>query len=172
MGHLDLFSFFRLFNTDIIHLIVNKNCRWLDSNRESLGSEATALPTEPQPLLSLTLIINRLYFQSTSVLAHKLESNRQLILPTTDNEAVMSAMASDEPLGQQFEDLFAEMSQHFEPTSGLLSSHRGWKGGLHIQSCGHHMHYDCRQSYCETLKQLMRVTREQVSLSSHLFRTP
>jgi hypothetical protein len=24
------------------------------------------------------------------------------------------------------------------------------------------MHYDCRQSYCETLKQLMRVTREQV----------
>jgi len=95
------------------------------------------------------------------VLAHKLESNRQLILPTTDHEAMMSAMASDEPLGQQYEDLFVEMNQHFEVTSGLLSCHRGWKGGLHIQSCGHHMHYDCRQSYCETLKQLMRVTREQ-----------
>jgi E3 ubiquitin-protein ligase UBR3 len=71
-------------------------------------------------------------------------------------------MQSDEHLGQQYEDIFAEMSRHFDPSSSLLSTHRGWKGGVHIQSCGHHMHYDCRQSYCETLKQLMRVTREQV----------
>ena len=28
----------------------NKICRWLDSNHGPLVSEATALPTEPQPL--------------------------------------------------------------------------------------------------------------------------
>ena len=117
-----------------------------------------------------TLIINLiLLFQSTSVLAHKQESTRHLILPTSDDEALLSTMASDEPLGQQLEDLFVEMSRTFDATGSLLSTHRGWKGGVHIQSCGHHMHYDCRQSYCETLKQLMRVTREQVSVSENFF---
>ena len=54
MGHSrPLFSiYFRLFNT--IQLTVNnkcsiKICRCLDSNRGPLESEATALPTEPQP---------------------------------------------------------------------------------------------------------------------------
>ena len=54
MGHSrPLFLYFRLFKT---HVTVNKCsiyinfCRWLDSNRGSLVSEATALPTEPQPL--------------------------------------------------------------------------------------------------------------------------
>ena len=51
MGHSrPLFLYFRLFNTQ---LTVNKCsiyinfCRWLDSNRGPLVSEATALPTEP-----------------------------------------------------------------------------------------------------------------------------
>ena len=110
-----------------------------------------------------------IFFQSTSVLAHKLESNRERLLPTTDEEAIMAALDSDQPLGQQFEELFAEMNKHFGTPWGLMSSHRGWKGGLHIQSCGHHMHYDCRQSYCETLKQLMRVTREQVLILKIFF---
>ena len=43
--------YFRLFNTvastQMFHI---KVCRWLDSNRGPLVSEATALPTEPQPL--------------------------------------------------------------------------------------------------------------------------
>ena len=48
MGHsLPLFIFVFL-----IQLIVNKICWWLDSNRGSLVSEATALPTDPQPLPS------------------------------------------------------------------------------------------------------------------------
>ena len=41
------FLYFRLFNTvDSTY----KFCRWLDSNRGPLVSEATALPTAPQPL--------------------------------------------------------------------------------------------------------------------------
>ena len=54
MGHSGLFFFyFRLFNT--IQLTVDnkcsiKFCRCLESNREPLVPEATALPTEPQPL--------------------------------------------------------------------------------------------------------------------------
>ena len=52
VGHSrSLFVYFRLFNTvastQMFHI---KVCRWLDSNRGPLVSEATALPTEPQPL--------------------------------------------------------------------------------------------------------------------------
>ena len=36
--------------TVFYQLIVNKICRWLDLNHGSLVSEATALPTVPQPL--------------------------------------------------------------------------------------------------------------------------
>ena len=48
------FFIFRLFNTQLtVHnncsILINF-CRWLDSNRRPLVSEATTLPTEPQPL--------------------------------------------------------------------------------------------------------------------------
>jgi E3 ubiquitin-protein ligase UBR3 len=96
------------------------------------------------------------------VLAHKHRETAHLEMPTSDEELSSFASAFEDSLGSEFEDRFAEMLQHFDPKSVFLSLHRGWKGGIHIQSCGHHMHYDCRQSYCETLKQQMRMAREQV----------
>ena len=45
-----LFLYFRLFNTVDSKQMLDKACWWLDSNCRSLVSEATALPTEPQPL--------------------------------------------------------------------------------------------------------------------------
>ena len=44
---------------------INKNfCRWLDSNRGPLASEATTLPTEPQPLPKLlSLCQNKIIMQ-------------------------------------------------------------------------------------------------------------
>ncbi len=57
---------------------------------------------------------------------------------------------------------FTEIVRLFGLKSALLSVNSSWRGGIHIQSCGHHMHYDCRQSYCATLKQQYRVARDQV----------
>ena len=49
MGHpRPLSLYFRLFNLYV--QLVDKVCRCWDSNRGSLVSEATALPTEPPPL--------------------------------------------------------------------------------------------------------------------------
>ena len=56
MGHSQhLFLYFCLFNTvdskQMFYIkVIKVVCRWLDSNRRSLVWEATALPTEPQPL--------------------------------------------------------------------------------------------------------------------------
>ena len=43
------FLYFCLFNTQLFNINV-KPCRWLDLNCGPLVSEATALPTDPQPL--------------------------------------------------------------------------------------------------------------------------
>ena len=86
-------------------------------------------------------------FQSSSVLAHKHESTNHLILSTTDEEKSSLPPSWSDSLGLQYDELFAEMNQVYDPQSCLMSTHRGWKGGIHIQSCGHHMHYDCRTSY-------------------------
>ena len=45
--------YFQFFNiVDSKQMFYRKNCQWLDLNRRPLVSEATALPTEPQPLLT------------------------------------------------------------------------------------------------------------------------
>ena len=44
----------------LIHLTFNKNCRGLDSNRGSVVSAATAVPTVPQPLHSYLSVPSRL----------------------------------------------------------------------------------------------------------------
>ena len=104
--------------------------------------------TESRPIGLVTLI------QSSSVLAHKHESSSHLVLPITEEDEKEKLTPS---LGFQYDQLFAEMNQTYDSTSCLLAVHRGWKGGIHIQSCGHHMHYDCRSSYCETLRSQLRL---------------
>lgn len=102
--------------------------------------------TESRPIGLVTLI------QSSSVLAHKHKSVNHLVLPTTEEEENSLPPSWSDSLGLQYEELFAEMNKAFDASSSLLAVHRGWKGGIHIQSCGHHMHYDCRTSYCDTLR--------------------
>ena len=46
----DSFFFIFVFSNQFIQLIVNRICRWPDSNHRSLVLEVTALPTEPQTL--------------------------------------------------------------------------------------------------------------------------
>jgi len=107
--------------------------------------------TESRPIGLVTLI------QSSSVLAHKHESTNHLVLPTTEEEEKEELPPSwSDSLGLQYDQLFQDMNQTYDSTSCLLAVHRGWKGGIHIQSCGHHMHYDCRSSYCETLRSTLR----------------
>ena len=113
--------------------------------------------SEERPMGLVTLI------QSTSVLAHKHVSNENLVLPTNAQEEHELPHALSQSLGSEYNDMYTELSNAFSQRMALLSTNRGWKRGVHIQSCGHHMHFDCRQSYCETLKQQqqVRIPRDQ-----------
>ena len=57
-----LFIYFRLFNTVDNKQMLNKFCRWLESNRGPLVSKAASLPTEPQPLPNTTYLLCRYNF--------------------------------------------------------------------------------------------------------------
>ena len=56
--------FFPLFSTISIQLMVNKICWGLDSNHRYHVSEATALPTEPQPLPNDVLYLHTVWTNS------------------------------------------------------------------------------------------------------------
>ena len=113
--------------------------------------------SEERPMGLVTLI------QSTSVLAHKHVSTENLVLPTNSQEEHELPHALSKSLGAEHNDMYTELSNAFSQRMALLSTNRGWKRGVHIQSCGHHMHFDCRQSYCDTLKQQqqVRIPRDQ-----------
>jgi E3 ubiquitin-protein ligase UBR3 len=103
--------------------------------------------SEERPMGLVTVI------QSTSVLAHKHVSSENLVLPTNSQEERELPHALGKSLGAENNDMYTELSNAFSQRMALLSTNRGWKRGVHIQSRGHHMHFDGRQSYCETLKQ-------------------
>ncbi len=112
--------------------------------------------TEAKPIGLVTLI------QSTSVLAHKHESTNHLVLPTSEEEEASLPHALEDSLGLQHDELFENLNKTYDSQSCLLSLHRGWKGGIHIQSCGHHMHYDCRSNYCDALRNQLRGPRDVI----------
>lgn len=39
----------------------------------------------------------------------------------------------------------------FLQQSWLLSLNLGWEGGVHVQTCGHHLHLNCLKLYLESL---------------------
>ena len=86
------------------------------------------------------------------------------VLPTTKEEENSMPFPWSDSLGLQYDELFTDMKQTFDERSCLLAVHRGWKGGIHVQSCGHHMHYDCRTSYCETQRHQDRNPRDAQTL--------
>ena len=71
------------------------------------------------------------------------------VLPTTKEEENSMPFSWSDSLGLQYDELLTNLKQAFDEKSCLLAMHSGWKGGIHVQSCGHHMHYDCHTSYCE-----------------------
>ncbi|XP_022838104.1 E3 ubiquitin-protein ligase Ubr3-like [Spodoptera litura] len=48
--------------------------------------------------------------------------------------------------------LHDDLHQHFDQESWLVSVCVGWEGGVHVQSCGHHLHLRCLHAYLRALQ--------------------
>jgi len=88
--------------------------------------------------------------QATSVLGHKHKTSAGLVLPIREEDR--ASLAVDDSLAAEYESRFEELARHFDTRSHLLAVNTGWQGGVFVQSCGHHVHLACHQSYMQSLR--------------------
>lgn len=124
----------------------------------------TTPSTSDNPVGLVTLL------QPSSVLGHRHkvgnESNNRL--PTCSEEEGPAQTAREETMYAHNERRVDEFKQHFEDSSWLLSISGGWEGGVHVQTCGHHIHMDCLKGYLSALKTQQRQHNISVDRGEYL----
>ncbi|XP_050311174.1 E3 ubiquitin-protein ligase Ubr3-like [Anthonomus grandis grandis] len=106
--------------------------------------------TEDKPMGLVVLI------QATSVIGHRRRFGQpeRATLPTCDDEKDL--LRKDDTLSAEFDKRVEELDRHFDPQSWFLAVNTGWDGGVHVQTCGHHLHLDCLNSYLHSLRSQQR----------------
>nr|XP_034188211.1 E3 ubiquitin-protein ligase Ubr3 isoform X2 [Osmia lignaria] len=107
----------------------------------------TSPSTEDKPMGLVVLV------QATSVIGHERQQTERLPLPTSDDDP---PIPKDDTRGAYFDRRMDELNRHFDTASWLLSVNLGWEGGVHVQTCGHHLHLDCLKSYLQSLRNQQR----------------
>ncbi|XP_046744693.1 E3 ubiquitin-protein ligase Ubr3 isoform X1 [Diprion similis] len=108
----------------------------------------TTPSSEDKPMGLVVLV------QATSVISHERQHPERLVLPTSDEDPPIS---KSNTRSAHFEQRISEMNRDFDTPSWLLSVNIGWEGGVHVQTCGHHLHLDCLKSYLESLRSQHRL---------------
>ncbi|XP_045478273.1 E3 ubiquitin-protein ligase Ubr3 isoform X3 [Harmonia axyridis] len=106
--------------------------------------------TESKPMGLVVLV------QATSCVGHKRRHGRpeRGTLPLSDDEKHL--LRTEDTLASEFDKRIVELDRHFDPQSWFLSVNSGWDGGVHVQTCGHHLHLDCLNSYLFSLRSQQR----------------
>ncbi|KAJ8687402.1 hypothetical protein QAD02_023196 [Eretmocerus hayati] len=105
----------------------------------------TTASTEDKPMGLVVLV------QATSAIGHERRQPERLVLPTSDDDPPIRN-PRDDTRGTHFDYRIDELNKSFDTLSGLLSINLGWEGGVHVQTCGHHLHLDCLKSYLMSLR--------------------
>ncbi|CAH1116050.1 unnamed protein product [Phaedon cochleariae] len=102
--------------------------------------------TEDQPMGLVVLM------QATSVVGHRRRCGQPEIsvLPTCDEER--DFLSEDDTLSAEYEKRLDTLGRNFDQQSWFLSVNIGWDGGVHLQTCGHHLHLDCLHLYLMSLR--------------------
>ncbi|KMQ97669.1 e3 ubiquitin-protein ligase ubr3 [Lasius niger] len=107
----------------------------------------TTPSSEDKPMGLVVLV------QATSIIGHERQESDRLVLPTSDEDP---SIPKGNTRGAHFDRRMDEMSRLFHTFSWLISVNLGWEGGVHVQTCGHHLHLDCLKSYLESLRSQQR----------------
>ncbi|XP_019758460.2 E3 ubiquitin-protein ligase Ubr3 isoform X2 [Dendroctonus ponderosae] len=100
---------------------------------------------------------------STAVIGHRRKYGQPEVymLPTSDDDK--ERIRNDNTLSAEFDRKVEEFNSHFDPESWFMAVNTGWNGGVHMQTCGHHLHLQCLNSYISTLQRTQ--SRPQAALS-------
>uniref|UniRef100_A0A0A9XB67 E3 ubiquitin-protein ligase n=2 Tax=Lygus hesperus TaxID=30085 RepID=A0A0A9XB67_LYGHE len=113
----------------------------------------TSPSTEEKPMGLAVLV------QATSVLGHRRKTAEPCVLPTSDEERF--TLRRHDTQAAAFDRQVEELSRQFDQMSWLVSVNLGWEGGVHVQTCGHHLHLDCLKSYLCSLRSQQRLASER-----------
>ncbi|XP_037294366.1 E3 ubiquitin-protein ligase Ubr3 [Manduca sexta] len=108
----------------------------------------TTTPSTPSDPVGLVVLL-----QSTSVLGHRRRADSGgARLALSENERARLHAQADTTAAAHHYRLHDDLHQHFDKESWLLSVNVGWEGGVHVQSCGHHLHLRCLAAYLRALQ--------------------
>ncbi|ETN67230.1 hypothetical protein AND_000965 [Anopheles darlingi] len=99
--------------------------------------------TESNPIGLVVLV------ESSSVVGHRRNTNERFTLPLCAEDR--TRLERNVTLAGEYQKRFELLQWKFGQTSWFLSHNIGWEGGVHIQSCGHHVHLSCQDSYLKSL---------------------
>uniref|UniRef100_A0A0C9QRP8 E3 ubiquitin-protein ligase n=1 Tax=Fopius arisanus TaxID=64838 RepID=A0A0C9QRP8_9HYME len=119
----------------------------------------TTPSTEEKPMGLVVLV------QSTSVLGHERLKTERVSLPTSDDAPRLSIKSIRTA---HFDYRLKDMRNNFNTSSWLLSINIGLEGGVHVQTCGHHLHLDCLNPYRQSLKNQPRQQSLAVNRGEYL----
>lgn len=117
-----------------------------------------SIPSTPERPVGLVVLL-----QATSVLGHRTTSREKLAVPTTDTERT-KLKQHRYTLGQYMEEKADTLMRHFDTSSWMSSQNMGWEGGVRVQTCGHHLHLDCHQSYLLVLHSQHRANNNSLNV--------
>jgi len=105
------------------------------------------------------------------------------VLPTTEEEyarcrprpepdpetgKIPAYIRSPSTMAAHFEARLDIYQNYFDESSWLQSISSGWEGGVHVSTCGHHIHMECLKGYLNSLKNQQRVHNISVERGEYL----
>ncbi|CAB3261049.1 unnamed protein product [Arctia plantaginis] len=107
----------------------------------------TTTPTTAADPIGLVVLL-----QSTSVLGHRRRAGcGDARLALSEAERARLQAQHDTTAAAHHYRLHDDLHQHFDQESWLVSVSVGWEGGVHVASCGHHLHLRCLHAYLRAL---------------------
>ena len=87
--------------------------------------------------------------ESSSLVAHRRKAIERCPLPICDDDKIK--VEQNVKFASEFNERVEMLTWKFGATSWFLSHNTGWDGGVHVQSCGHHVHLICHDAYLKSL---------------------
>jgi E3 ubiquitin-protein ligase UBR3 len=102
----------------------------------------TGPSTESNPIGLVVLV------ESSSIVGHRRKTPNRFPLPVCDEDKEIPGR--NVRLSSEFRKR-AEILGRKYGTQWFLTHNICWEGGVHVQSCGHHVHLSCHESYLKSL---------------------
>lgn len=86
--------------------------------------------------------------ESSSIVGHRRKTTNRFLLPVCDEDKEI--LGRNVRMSSEFKKR-AEILHRKYGTQWFLTQNICWEGGVHVQSCGHHLHLTCHESYLKSL---------------------